>query len=695
MLQIYRELPDRIRRDFAYDVTVTQGDRTERIPVYNHTEETACTGRGSGGDHNRRFAMFAFDGGSVRVDIKVKSDFGKYMVMPSAKRFKTRFRNGTVSVFLDKPDYFLIRMDDDENTILSIFADDIADTSKIPDKNDPDVILIDGWFETENGLYDMFESNKTVYLTPGSVLNARAWFKGDNIKVIGYGAVVADPFNNIYKYNIKVGGTEGKGRKIFSLNGTNCTAEGMTTVDSRCYNYTVCGNNMVLRNAKALSSMMTTDGVSVYEGDGALIEHCFLYVGDNALVYSAKNTHHKDITIGTTCCALFPQVEVHSALSEDIHVFRSNEGILNHRYNGNATVERGGNFDVKNLDTVDCPTTPWLFQSRQMGTKHKYVSFENISTCSANGSSNPRYLWTTNLINFDNKDDGLYTSNYHLTLKNVYVDDQPAMCEEDYGVRVYGTPTPEYEIKFENDGSFTPVHRVELSLNFIAPEKIFIGKKQIYFEHAPIWEEDEIYAPAEQLMAQLNRCGIPETKEIDGLTYIKLSSLVDCGLAKSIERAGNTCTVTPVCDGRDLLLPDSGEISHYFETANWMVDLVTEHEEGKLIYSAQTIRSKWAGFGRMITPEIKKYGEGTYRLSFKARGERAGQLRFNFEHENRKTVSVERQLFDVSDTWCECHFDLPVTHDTVNDNSATISFCNGDGELMSRFDICDIKLIKL
>ena len=199
MLQIYKELPQGIRRDFTYDVTVTQGDQSAKIPVYNHTEESACNGRGSGGDHNRRFAMFAFDGTGVRVDIKVKADFGKYAVMPSAKRFKTRFRDGVISVFMDKPDYFLIRMDDDENTILSIFADDIADTSKIPDKNDPDVIWIDGWYETENGLYDLMEDNKTLYLAPGSVFNVRAVLKGNNIKAIGYGAVVADPFNNIYK----------------------------------------------------------------------------------------------------------------------------------------------------------------------------------------------------------------------------------------------------------------------------------------------------------------------------------------------------------------------------------------------------------------------------------------------------------------------------------------------------------------
>ena len=694
MLQIYKELPQGIRRDFTYDVTVTQGDQSAKIPVYNHTEESACNGRGSGGDHNRRFAMFAFDGTGVRVDIKVKADFGKYAVMPSAKRFKTRFRDGVISVFMDKPDYFLIRMDDDENTILSIFADDIADTSKIPDKNDPDVIWIDGWYETENGLYDLMEDNKTLYLAPGSVFNVRAVLKGNNIKAIGYGAVVADPFNNIYKKDVRIGGTEGKGRKIFTINGSNCTAEGMTTIDSRCYNYVVSGDNMVLRNAKALSSMMTTDGVSCYTGDGQLIEHCFLYVGDNALVYSARNTHHKDITIGTTCCALFPQVDVHSALSEDIHVFRANEGILNHRYNGDATVERVGNFSVKNLDSVDCPNTPWLFQSRQMGTIPKNVVFENVSTNSANGSSNPRYLWSTDLVNFDNKDDGLYTSNYHVTMKNVYVDDMPAMCEEDMGVRRYGNPMPNDEIVFENDGTYTPVHRVDISLRYIAPKKIFIGKKQIFFEHEPIWEENETYAPAKTLLEQFNRPATPEIKVIDGVEYVKLSSLVDCGLAKSVVREDKKCTIIPVCDGKSLLLPDSGEISHFYETSNWMVDLITLYEGDKLYYRATSLRSKWAGFARMITREIKAYGEGTYRFSFKARSSQVGQIRVSLERETWKYSNLRRDFYDVNEEWSAYNFEFEATHEFVDANSVIIGFHSGN-ELMPEFDVCDIELVKL
>ena len=694
MLQIYKELPQGIRRDFTYDVTVTQGDQSSKIPVYNHTEESACNGRGSGGDHNRRFAMFAFDGTGVRVDIKVKADFGKYAVMPSAKRFKTRFRDGVISVFMDKPDYFLIRMDDDENTILSIFADDIADTSKIPDKNDPDVIWIDGWYETENGLYDLMEDNKTLYLAPGSVFNVRAVLKGNNIKAIGYGAVVADPFNNIYKKDVRIGGTEGKGRKIFTLNGSNCTAEGMTTIDSRCYNYVVSGDNMVLRNAKALSSMMTTDGVSCYTGDGQLIEHCFLYVGDNALVYSARNTHHKDLTIGTTCCALFPQVDVRSALSEDIHVFRANEGILNHRYNGDATVERVGNFSVKNLDSVDCPVTSWLFQSRQMGTIPKNVVFENVSTNSANGSSNPRYLWSTDLVNFDNKDDGLYTSNYHVTMKNVYVDDMPAMCEEDMGVRRYGNPMPNDEIVFENDGMFTPVHRVDISLRYVAPEKIFIGKRQIFFENAPIWDEDEIYAPAKTLLEQFNRPATPEIKVIDGVEYVKLSSLVDCGLAKSVVREDKKCTIIPVCDGKSLLLPDSGEISHFYETSNWMVDLITLYEGDKLYYRATSLRSKWAGFARMITREIKAYGEGTYRFSFKARSSQVGQIRVSLEHETWKYSNLRRDFYDVNEEWSAYNFEFEATHEFVDANSVVIGFHSGN-ELMPEFDVCDIELVKL
>ena len=76
-LVIYPEFDERIRRDYLYTVSVTQGARTERLPVYNHTEPSRVNRNprnGKRADADRRFCSFAFSG-SVRVDIRVGRDF--------------------------------------------------------------------------------------------------------------------------------------------------------------------------------------------------------------------------------------------------------------------------------------------------------------------------------------------------------------------------------------------------------------------------------------------------------------------------------------------------------------------------------------------------------------------------------------------------------------------------------------------
>ena len=146
-LVIYPELPEQIHRNYDYKVTVTQGTETHPIPVYNHVMEYEVSDRSIGGDLYRRFSQFAFSGKQVRIDIKVNRDFEYYSVFPSAKNFKTEYNGGTISVYLDKPDYFGIRLDDDDNSILSVFADLPEFPGDIPSKTDKNVIFIEGWHE--------------------------------------------------------------------------------------------------------------------------------------------------------------------------------------------------------------------------------------------------------------------------------------------------------------------------------------------------------------------------------------------------------------------------------------------------------------------------------------------------------------------------------------------------------------------
>ena len=66
---VYPEYDARIERDYAYAVRVSQGAAKKRLVVYNHCEKSILERRTHGGDVNRRFCEFAFDGGPVRVDV--------------------------------------------------------------------------------------------------------------------------------------------------------------------------------------------------------------------------------------------------------------------------------------------------------------------------------------------------------------------------------------------------------------------------------------------------------------------------------------------------------------------------------------------------------------------------------------------------------------------------------------------------
>ena len=262
---MYPEFDERIERDYLYTVSVTQGDKTATLPVYNHTmaSRTTRSPLDTSADEYRRFSTFAFDanGGGVRVDIRVNTDFESYSVIPSAKKFRNEFYKGVISVYLDKPDYFMIRLNDKDSTLLAVFADEPE--SEIPVKG-ANTIVVDGWREEEGGVLELNQKGTTLYVKPGAVLNARIRITADDCRVIGRGAIV-DPFGDIYRYDKKeLGDLSGM---LYIRNANNVKVDGVHMLNSRGFNIFVQGiwgrtyaKNNRITNTKLLSSQMTSDG---------------------------------------------------------------------------------------------------------------------------------------------------------------------------------------------------------------------------------------------------------------------------------------------------------------------------------------------------------------------------------------------------------------------------------------------------
>ncbi len=661
-LVIYPELPSQVRRNYDYKVSVTQGDKTASIPVYNHVMEYSEYSRSIGGDHYRRLAMFAFSGEKTRVDIKVGKDFSYYTVMPSAKNFETSYKDGVISVYLDKPDYFMIRLDEDDNSVLSIAADYPEYPGDIPTKGDPGVYWIEGWHETETGLYELTEPGAQLYIAPGAVLNSRSKIAGEYSRVTGRGVLI-DPFQNINERDIRDGGTEGSGWKMMTITGNGTYFNGVTFMDSRCFNMALSASNCEIYNYKAFSTMMTTDGLSIFSGNDNYAEHLMLYVADNTIVYSVKSGHVKDVLCGTTCATLYPQGVTNNVLFEDIHVMRSDDGFVNNRYNPEEK-DRTHNSTLINCDAVDCVHLPHFFSGRGMGSAEKSFVFKNISLPKLTALSDPHgFMSFTDktfnyLLRVYNGSGYIHTDNYHITLSNVYVDGKII----DSASQISTIP-PELYLTIENDDTYEPVERIIHEAEYIAKNTVFIGTRQVQFEHDVVKEGNEYLIPADALLKYLRTTETVTTKDIGGVAYVSTKDLAKCSAVDDVTTTGKGVVITPVVPRGNLLLPDEGEISYFSEAPSYTVDLVVKEEEGtKVYYMYDHGKYYTAALARSIVNDIKMYGAGTYTLSFmmKAPAETDVSIDVIYDTMAAKT-SLVKETAETETRWAEVSISFDVT----------------------------------
>lgn len=442
---VYPDYPAAIERDGAYDVSVMQGRRRARLVVWNHCEKSALTGRTHGGDVNRRFCEFAFDGGPVRVDIAARRDVRCYKVFPSNLRLRHSFRDGVISVWLEKPAYFGIQLNDSDKSILSVFAD--APETGAPRKGAPGVMFVEGWMDatSPDGVIETGDKVKEIYLAPGAVLNARLRVKGHGTRLRGRGMVL-DPMSDIFRFDQN----RNTKRGLVSV-ASGCVVEGVKLVDARTFNFLAWGKGVRFRNVKVMASMMCSDGLTA-GGSDLRVEDSWFYVGDNALVVSGlKDSVFRNVAIGTSCSAVFPQGTNLNVLMEDVNVFRADESVVANVYNGalrrnNKWNEMDGgvqkrepgpqdlapqrqDFTFRALSAVDCTMHTKLFRGWNMGTLPKRFVFEDLAIPHAVGWADWRRIGRTGGSQIEVRNDPkkyLITDNYTLAVTNLYLGGKPA-----------------------------------------------------------------------------------------------------------------------------------------------------------------------------------------------------------------------------------------------------------------------------
>ena len=439
----YPEYPDRIERDHAYRVFVAQeGGETSEIPVYNHCEKSSLTWRTRGGDVNRRFCEFAFSGAPVRIDVAVCEDVESYSVFPASRRLRHDFRDGVISVWLDRPATFGIRLNDYDKTILSVFADAPENPADVPRRDDPSVLFVEGWLdaEAEDGTIVVAPPVREVYVAPGSVLCARLRVAAPGARIHGRGMVL-DPFSDVFRRDQR------KNAKRFVLNvlAPGVSVEDLKLVDARTFNFGSWADGVAFRNVKALSSMMSSDGITG-GGSGLLVDGAWLYVGDNAIVASGlKDAAIRNVAIGTSCNAIFPQSENERVTMEGIDVFRADEGFAKNTYNsalnrdsvwdelgsGMAAKAPGPqdrrhlaqSFLMRGVCAVDCTHFARFFTGGNMGKKPKTFAFENVSIPFCSGTDDWRSAATNGVAVSIYHDPArwLDTDGYELCITNLWI----------------------------------------------------------------------------------------------------------------------------------------------------------------------------------------------------------------------------------------------------------------------------------
>ena len=419
-LIIYPEYPEQIDRNYDYEVTVSQGDKSYKIPVYNEVRQYSAGERNPYGDEYRRFAEFAFQGEPVRVDIKVNQSFSEYTLIPAIKDLPSTVNGNVISVYVNEPMQFVLRLGsgiESSRTMLAVFVD--PPETNVPDKNDPNVIWIEGWHEEPSKELYLTEG-KTLYIAPGAVLNTRVLGAGSNIKITGRG-MVRDPYdtraNNVHSRNYNVNIT----------NGFNILIEGIKIVDCRFYHlYLGEVRNSEVYNVKIFSNQISTDGflISAYD---TYVHDSFADVGDDVFTGGGQNEVYENMLVGSTC-GIFSLSGSRKETYKNISIFRADEAIFKNYYGTGAF--NGGVFE--NIYAIDCPYTPLFFGSRDQGTILKTFKFKNLIMNLPTGSVDKRVEFKRYNNRFINLENG---GNFDFTFENLYIDGKLVISADELVVR--------------------------------------------------------------------------------------------------------------------------------------------------------------------------------------------------------------------------------------------------------------------
>lgn len=425
-LMQYPTYPDELPRDYDYEVSVTNGKDTITLPVYNASRQINAYFNVEDTDSYRRFCEFGFADGEVTVSVKVKKEMTSYAILPSSKGIDSTYKDGVITFKLSQPEDILVRLNDDQNTILSIFAQPIDEET--PKETDPNTIYFKAGLNNisssspvqfsldSKGVFTI-PSGYTVYLEPGALVTARLTIQrgATDVKITGTGAFI-DP-------RLDRNGSSDASYMLYGYDVKNISVETVKFLDAHCFNLCFCRvDGLYVDNIKVLSGEISTDGFSFWgspenSNKNVLIENCFMYNNDNVVVVaSSEGLLVRNCTFGTKCAIFTANSEIKDFNLENIDVFRVGEVFKS--INSSSVTDHTWNITGKNIRVEDAVDAYSFINIRGQENGIKNILFENVS-----------------LPDFSSKLDVYVndTTNINLTLNNVYINNgTPVKTESDF-----------------------------------------------------------------------------------------------------------------------------------------------------------------------------------------------------------------------------------------------------------------------
>ena len=699
-LVVYPEYPEQINRDYLYDVSVSQGSKNQDLVVYNQTEAFFYQNRFDGGDVNRRFCEFAFDGAPVTVDIKVNADFDTYAVVPTSKGFPSTYADGVISVTVNEPQQFMIILDDDVNTALAVFAD--APETSVPKKGDSKTVYVEGWNEVtigsstdavlENGILTLSTRGSQIYIAPGAVLTARIVTPQDNadanisyaIKIFGRGAIL-DPASLIYHEDDHgFDNATSTSEHMVKIGGYSSVVQDIKILDSRRFNLNINRGSCTVQNVKILSTMMTSDGITTTANDG-IVKDCFVYCGDNALVpqvgSGSKGYSFENITVGTTCSAIYPQYYCDSTFT-DIYVFRADEGLISMKHGTDAKT-----IVINNLDALDCVRTPFLFFAEDVGSGQKTITLNKVlmryTTGSATSSATPGTSTSSKaLYSYKTLAAG---SNYTFNITDLYVGGTLITSESQ--VKTSGSPSNCKKTYSSSGNTPAVLAGGKLTANYTCEDKVMIGARQVTLETKPIYSDGAWYLPYNEIVEYLPIKPTNPTTYMTkyGLEVIALDDLVASGAATAASYNTTTKAIqlTAAVTSSTNLIDEDYDASATFNPMYYKdktVYIDATNNNGMWEYTAKAGDDGNGGIVRMILDEYRQYGKGTYVVTFEYTATAKLTVGIGVDHTEAKYSNSSN---GSTSTWKSASVSFSITEDPASVEQMALWFRVSSGNTVS------------